>query len=53
MGTGKMVNLQKNKKDVSVVKSGEECGLIYEGSARVEEGDVLKFFIQETQQGTL
>ena len=53
MGVGKMVNLQKNKKDVSVVKSGEECGLIYEGSARVEEGDVLKFFIKETQQGTL
>jgi len=53
IGTGKMVNLQKNKKDVNVVKAGEECGLVYEGSERVEEGDVLKFFIQETQQGTL
>ena len=53
IGTGKMVNLQKNKKDVNVVKAGEECGLVYEGSERVEEGDVLKFFIKETQQGTL
>ena len=53
IGTGKIGNLQKNKKDVSVVKSGEECGFVYEGSERVEEGDVLNFFIQETQQSTL
>ena len=36
IGTGKIGNLQKNKKDVSV-----------------EEGDVLNFFVQETQQSTL
>ena len=53
MGTGKIVNLQKNKKDIGSVKSGEECGLIYEGTERVQEGDTLKSFIQETQQGTL
>jgi len=53
IGTGKIVNLQKNKKDVGSVKSGEECGLIYEGSERVQEGDLLKSFIQETQQTTL
>jgi len=53
MGTGKLVNLQKNKKDVGSVKSGEECGLIYEGTERVQKGDLLKSFIQETQQGTL
>ena len=53
IGGGKMVNLQKNKKDVGSVKAGEECGLVYEGQERVEEGDILKSFIQETQQGTL
>ena len=53
IGTGKIGNLQKNKKDVSVVKSGEECGFVYEGSERVEEGDVLNFFIKEIQQSTL
>jgi len=53
LGTGKIVNLQKNKKDVNSIKSGEECGLIYEGSERVQEGDLLKSFTQEVQQGTL
>ncbi|MDP2736022.1 MAG: hypothetical protein Q8P12_07505, partial [bacterium] len=53
VGTGKIVNVQKNKKDVGSVKAGEECGLVYEGSERVQEGDALKAFIQETQKGTL
>ena len=53
IGNGKIVNLQKNKKDVGSIKAGEECGLIYEGSERVQEGDILKSFIQEVQQTTL
>ena len=53
IGTGKIVNLQKNKKDVGSAKTGEECGLMYEGSERVQEGDFLKSFIQETQQVAL
>jgi len=53
IGTGKIVNLQKNKKDVGSVKSGEECGLMYEGLERVQEGDFLKAFIQETQEVSL
>ncbi|MDA1337374.1 MAG: translation initiation factor IF-2 [bacterium] len=53
IGGGKIVNLQKNKKDVGSAKAGEECGLVYEGAERVEKGDVLKSFIQETLQGTL
>ena len=53
IGNGKIVNLQKNKKDTGSAKAGEECGLMYEGSERVQEGDFLKTFIQETQQATL
>jgi translation initiation factor IF-2 len=53
IGAGKIVNLQKNKKDAGSAKAGEECGLVYEGSERVQEGDILKSFIQETQQATL
>lgn len=53
LGTGKLVNVQKNKKDVGSAKVGEECGLVYEGSTRVQEGDFLKSFIQEIQKGTL
>lgn len=53
VGTGKIVNLQKNKKDAGSAKIAEECGLLYEGSERVEVGDVVKAFIQETQEVSL
>ena len=53
VGNGKIVNLQKAKKDVGSAKAGEECGLLYEGAERVQEGDLLKSFIQETKDITL
>lgn len=48
IGEGKAVNLQKDKKDASSVGTGAECGVLYEGSEKIQEGDVLKFFIEET-----
>ncbi|MDP4007305.1 MAG: translation initiation factor IF-2 [bacterium] len=53
LGMGKIVNLQKNKKDAGSAKTGEECGLIIESSERAQEGDFLKAFIKETQQAVL
>lgn len=46
-GRGKVMNLQKDKKDMPMVKSGEECGISYEGDSQVQEGDILHFFIEE------
>ena len=53
VGTGKVVNLQKGKKDAGSAKAGEECGLLYEGSERVEQGDIVRAFIQETKEQSL
>lgn len=53
VGTGKLVNVQRNKKDVGLVKAGEESGLVVEGTAKIQEGDVIQSFTQEVQQGSL
>ena len=47
LGAGKIINLQKDKKDMEVVQKGEECGILYEGPVKIQQGDVLKFSIQE------
>lgn len=44
LGRGKMINLQKNKKDAGKVVKGEECGILYEGEVRIEEGDILQIY---------
>lgn len=47
IGRGKLVNLQKNKKDVDRVLKGEECGILYDGEGKIKEGDVLLIFFEE------
>lgn len=47
VGEGKMINLQRNKKDMDAVAKGEECGILFEGDVKVEEGDILSFYKEE------
>lgn len=50
-GEGKIVQLQKDKKGVSEVKKGSECGLKIEGDTNLEEGDVVEIYeAVETEQ---
>ena len=53
VGKGKLVNLQKAKQDATVVSKGEECGMLFEGTERIVQGDTLQFFTQESQKRTL
>lgn len=53
LGTGKIINLQKDKKDVEVVARGEECGILYEGPVKIQQGDIIKFSVQELQNKVL
>ena len=48
IGKGKLISLQKNKKDVEKVIKGDEGGILYEGDVKVEIGDIL-FMYQETR----
>jgi len=53
IGRGKLVNLQRNKKDIDQSLRGEECGILFEGNARIEEGDILLIYTEERKKGEL
>ncbi len=53
IGQGKMVGLQRNKKEANEIQKGEECGVLFEGNAVVEEGDILLFYTEEKIKGQL
>ena len=44
MGKGKVMNLQRSKKDMPSVSKGEEAGLMVQTDIGIQEGDYLKFF---------
>ena len=47
VGRGRLINLQKNKKDVERAIKGEECGMLFEGDVKIQEGDILAFYTEE------
>ncbi len=47
IGQGKIINLQRNKKDAFSVSKGEECGILFEGNTAIEKGDILLFYVIE------
>jgi len=51
IGQGKMINLQRNKKNAALISKGEECGILFEGDAIIEEGDILLFYTEEKKKG--
>ena len=53
IGAGKLVHLQKNKKDIEKAGKGEEVGILYEGDGKIEKGDTLVFYIEERRKGEL
>jgi translation initiation factor IF-2 len=50
LGGGKIHELQREKKSIEGAKIGDEVGILYEGNARVQEGDTLNFYIQEQKK---
>ncbi len=47
LSKGKLVQLQQNKEEVEEVKENFECGLTFEGSEKIEVGDILLSFKEE------
>jgi len=47
VGQGRLINLQKNKKDIPDARKGDEVGILYEGQEKIQEGDHLVFYVQE------
>jgi translation initiation factor IF-2 len=53
IGKGKMINLQKNKKDADAVVKGDECGILYEGNEKIETGDIVVVYTESRVKGEL
>ncbi len=50
VGSGKIIEIQRDKKKVKQVEKGFECGLLYKGDKRIEEGDILNVYVKETER---
>jgi len=53
VGQGKITKLQKEKKEIGEVVKGAECGILYQGDTKIEEGDILHIYIKESRKGEL
>jgi translation initiation factor IF-2 len=53
IGTGKIAELQQNKNVTAEVGQGNECGIVFEGSIKIKEGDTLAAYTEEQQKRTL
>ena len=53
VGKGRLINLQRNKKDIERASKGEECGILYEGNINIEEGDILIIYTEERRKREL
>lgn len=53
IGTGKIVNLQRDKKDIDLLKKGSEAGILFEGNVKIEKGDILLAYAEERRKAEL
>lgn len=53
VGVGKIINLQRNKKDVDSLGKGDEAGILFEGSVKIEKGDMVVAYVEERKASVL
>lgn len=53
VGEGRIINLQRDKKDMEKLSKGDECGILFEGNVKVQEKDILVFYTEERKKGEL
>ena len=53
LGKGRTISLQENKKDVALVARGRECGILFEGETKIQEGYIIEAFEEERKKGEL
>jgi len=51
--SGKIIQLQHNKKDMAEVEKGREAGILFEGEPIIEEGDILEIYRTEKKKREL
>lgn len=50
IGSAKLIQLQRNKKDIEEIAKGQECGILLESSTAVEKGDILTIYEEERKK---
>ena len=53
VGAGRIINLQRDKKDIDKLSKGDEAGILFEGNIKIEKGDILQAYIEERKKGEL
>ena len=53
IGAGRIINLQRDKKDVDLARKGDEAGILFEGNVKIEKGDILQAYIETKQKSEL
>lgn len=53
IGSGKVINLQRDKKDIDLLKKGDEAGILFEGNVKIEKGDIVVAYTEERRKGIL
>ena len=53
IGSGRIINLQRDKKDIDLLRKGDEAGILFEGNIKIEKGDILQAFVEERKKGEL
>jgi len=53
IGQGKIINLQRDKKDADLLRKGDEAGILFEGNTKIEKGDIIVAYVEERKKGEL
>jgi translation initiation factor IF-2 len=53
VGLGRIINLQRDKKDIEKLVKGDEAGILFEGNIKIEKGDILVAYTEQRKKGEL
>ena len=53
VGSGRIINLQRDKKDIDKLTKGDEAGILFEGNVKIEKGDIIVAYVEERKKGEL
>ena len=53
VGAGRIINLQRDKKDIDKLSKGDEAGILFEGNVKIEKGDILVAYVEGRKKGEL
>ena len=53
VGSGRIINLQRDKKDIDKLTKGDEAGILFEGNVKIEKGDIVVAYVEGRKKGEL